>query len=232
MEAMLDAGLEAVCVSSGSARAGNLGAEWTLSLGVCPATVVVGLPVIPRFGLDSPENNILLAAYLNQPIILVGHHWDLANGTEILSSAARAINGLGDVTWSDMTTLCRNNYRHRVRGHVMHLQTFSRVTTLTVPDGISELELEAPWPAPDRNGVECRGCDQAAQDPVAAARSGWRFAVTPGSKLDLVVRGTHGDGSEPLRALPRTPLGTIFRKVLVEVRDRTMPYLPRDWVKR
>jgi hypothetical protein len=232
MAAMMEAGFEAVCVSHGSVRAGNPGADWTVSLGAFPAMMVAGLPVIPRFGLDyKPENEIWLAAYLNQPIIAVGHHWDLADGTDILASAARFINGLGEVAWSNMTAITRNNYRFRVQGHVMRVQTFSRITTLNVPEGVSELELEAPWLDPARECVECRCSANAARQASAAVQSAFRFCVPPGSNVDLLVRRTSRNGERP-PALPRTPLRAIARRVLVELRDRGMPYLPRRWVKR
>jgi hypothetical protein len=232
MAAMVEAGFEAVCVSHGSVRAGNPGADWTVSLGAFPAMTVAGLPVIPRFGLDhKPENKIWLAAYLNQPIIAVGHHWDLADGTDILALAARFINDLGEVAWGDMTAITRNNYRFRVQGHLLRVQTFSRITTLNVPEAVSEVQLEAPWLDPARESIECRRSGDAASQPLQAAQSGLRFSVTPRSSVDLAVVRTRGNG-EQSHALPRTPLGTIARKVLVELRDRGLPWLPRGRVRR
>jgi hypothetical protein len=231
MAAMAEAGLEAVCVSHGSVWTANPGAAWTISLGALPAMVVAGLPIIPRFGLTKSENNILLAAYLNQPIIPVGHHWDLADGTDVLSSAARLINGLGNVAWSDLTAIARNNYRFRLRSQVMQVQTWSRTTTLTVPEGVSELELEAPWLDSERECIECRHSGSVGPKPSAAAQSDLPFQVIPGSSAELAVRRSSRNGDQPY-ALARTPLGTVARKVLAEARDRAMPYLPRRWVKR
>jgi hypothetical protein len=233
MEAMVATGFEAVCVSHGSVWTGNPGVAWTVSLGAFPALVVAGLPVIPRFGLDfKPENHVLLAAYLNQPIIPVGHHWDLADGTDILSSAARFINGLGNVIWGDMTAIARNNYRYRIEGRAMRIQTLSRITAVSVPEGVSEIELEAPWVDPVRESIECRGSGRGAQPPPQAGPSaGLRFFVTPGRSVDLVVVRTPGN-REQSPALPETPRRVIARKMLVELRDRSMPYLPRRWINR
>ena len=233
MAAMTDAGFEAACISHGSARAGSPGADWTVSLGVQPISVVAGLPVIPRFRLDrKPENHVLLAAYLNQPVIPVGHHWDLADGTDILSSAARFINGLGKVTWSNMSAIARSNYRFRVRGQVMRVQTFSRVMAVNVPERVSELELEAPWVDPTREHLECSGSGRGAQPPPQGQPStGFQLCVTPGSRADIVVVPAHANGEQPI-PLPGTPWRAVARKLLVELRDRSMPYLPRNWARR
>jgi hypothetical protein len=233
MAAMMGAGFEAVCVSHGSVWTGNPGVEWTVSLGTQPAMVIAGLPVIPRFGLDrKPENKVLLAAYLNQPIVPVGHHWDLADGTDILSSAARCINSLGQVAWSTLTAITRSNYRFKVEGRVMRIQTFSRITTVNVPEGVFELELEAPWLDPARERIECRSSSDVSQAPFQGVPSnGLRFGVVPGSRVELVTLRTP-DHVEETNGLPRTPVGVIARRVLVEMRDRSMPYLPRRWAKR
>ncbi|HEY6260521.1 MAG TPA: hypothetical protein VIW47_02930, partial [Nitrospiraceae bacterium] len=198
MAAMTTVGLEAVCVSHGSVWTGNPGADWAVALGSLPATLIAGLLVIPRFRLDrNPENNILLAAYLNQPIIPVGHHWDLADGTDILSSAADFINGLAQVSWNDMSSIARSNYRCRVQGHVMRIQTFSRITAVNVPEGVSELELEASWMDPGREHVEYRSSGNGDRSPIQALPSGlFRLCVTPGSRVELVVTRTHANGEQ------------------------------------
>ena len=48
--------------------------------------MVAGLPVISRFRISREcQNAILLAAYLDQPIIPVGHHQDVAGGLDLLT---------------------------------------------------------------------------------------------------------------------------------------------------
>ena len=233
MEAMVTTGFEAVCVSNGSVWTGNPGAEWTVSLGAFPAVVIRGLPVIPRFGLDrNPNNKILLATYLNQPVIPVGHHWDLADGPDILSSAASIINSLGSVTWTNLTAITRRNYRFRVQDSLMRVQTFSRIITVNVPEDVSELELEAPWLDPVGELIECRSSSNASHMPFRAAPStGLRFSVTPGSCVDLEVIRTSNRVEQAL-AISKTPISIITRRLLVELRDRSMPCVPRSWIRR
>ncbi len=213
MAAMMDAGFEAVCVSNGSVWTGNTGAAWTVSLGAFPALVVAGLPVIPRLGLDhNLENNVLLAAYLNQAIIPVGHHWDLADGTGILSATAALINRLGNVAWSNMAAITKTNYRFRVNGHRMYVQTFSRTTTVNVPEGVCELEIEAPWLDFARESIECRISSQAtgliANGSGLSHPTADRFCVIPGHTVDLVAVKTPAKGEQPY-ALPKTPFRVV-----------------------
>ena len=228
MAAMMRAGLEAVCVSHGSVWTGNMGAGWTIALGANPAMIVEGLPVIPRFGLDRKmENSILLAAYLNQPIVSVGHHWDLADGLDILSSAAHFINGIGSVIWSDMAAIARSNYCFHIRGCVMRVRMFSRVMSINVPTGVSELQLEATWLDPLEETIECQGCERIAP-PCASGNltAGLRIFVTPGSCVEVAVNRTT-NRSGPLVSLPRTRVSVVTRKILVELRDRCMPLIRR-----
>ena len=78
---------------------------------------------MPRWRLaNNAKNTILLAAYLQQPIILVGHHGDLKDGVGLLDELADFINGLGKVDWLDMAAMAQINYRWRLEGGVLRVQ--------------------------------------------------------------------------------------------------------------
>lgn len=226
MSAMVGAGFEAVCVSHGSVWTGNPGAKWATSLGALPAMVISGLPVIPRFGLDrKSENQILLAIYLNQPIIPVGHHWDLAEGTDILSSIAEFINGSGEVHWSDMTMIARSNYRYKIEGQVMRVHPFSRLIRLTVPENVTELVMESTWWDPALDRIDARKSGDSEALPLIANATGSTVQVTTRAVVELAT--VRQLSAEVRRNPPKTPVRVIGRKMLVELRDRTMPFLPR-----
>jgi hypothetical protein len=233
MEAMAGAGFEAACISNGSVWTGNPGVEWTMSLGTQPATIVAGLPVIPRFGLDQRMQNLaLLAVYLNQPIIPVGHHWDLAKGTDILTSAAEFINGLGDVNWCNLTTIARNNYRFKIDGSLLRVQTFARITTVKIPEGISELQLEPSWLDQQQITVEYEDTGKAAEKSSPEVLSSpVRYRIRAGSNIKISAMPPQKGDEEP-EVFPRTPLSSIARRLLSEIRDRSMPYLPESLVRR
>ena len=54
-----------------------------------------GLPSIPRTLLGD-RDDLPFRAYLDQPIVLEGHHTDLADGLDLLQEAAGDVNGLGE----------------------------------------------------------------------------------------------------------------------------------------
>jgi hypothetical protein len=69
--------------------------------------VAGGLPVLLRAEFDHPRGDLALRAFLNQPLILYGHHDLLAKGPDALEQAAAQINRLGDVRWCSLGTIAR-----------------------------------------------------------------------------------------------------------------------------
>ena len=49
-----------------------------------------GFPVVPRRGFRRPLDDVVLRAYLNQPLLLFGHQNDVADGLGFLERAAFA----------------------------------------------------------------------------------------------------------------------------------------------
>jgi hypothetical protein len=154
-------GFEAACISHGSLRAHNRGRLWTKTLGYLPSEWIQGCPVLPRWGMAGDTTNIiLLAAFLGQPIILRGHHQDLKNGIELLNELASFINGLGSVSWSNMTRLCRTNYQWRMDGNTCRVKPLGRTIVFRVPvqstrliiEG-SESEFQTGWQISVGNGT-------------------------------------------------------------------------------
>jgi len=69
-----------------------------------PVDVVAGgLPVLLRASfLRHPREDLVLRAFLGQPLILYGHHDLLAGGPDALAQAAAEIDRLGDVRWRSL----------------------------------------------------------------------------------------------------------------------------------
>jgi hypothetical protein len=67
-----------------------------------PEIVVGGLPLLLRAGFNIPREDLVLRAFLGQPLILYGHHDLLEHGPEVCSQAAQAINALGEVRWGPL----------------------------------------------------------------------------------------------------------------------------------
>jgi hypothetical protein len=69
--------------------------------------VAGGLPVLLRTGFNAPREDLVLRAFLGQPLILYGHHDLLADGLDVLADATAAIDALGDVRWGSLATIAR-----------------------------------------------------------------------------------------------------------------------------
>jgi hypothetical protein len=145
LEEMPKHGFESATISHGSLRAYNRDKPWTRSLGYLPSELIHGCPVLPRWGLaGNTENTILLAAFLKQPIILMGHHQDLRNGLDFLAQHARFINALGAVVWSNMTDLSRANYQWRVECDTLRLRPLGLSVMLQLSKETRYLVIENP----------------------------------------------------------------------------------------
>jgi hypothetical protein len=195
--------------------------------------MISGFPVIPRFRLEAQrEGSIWLAMYLDQPLILVGHHWDLAEGTDLLAKTAKIINGLGDVVWADLATIARRNYRHRIESNRLRIQPFCRILHVDVPEGVTEIEIEAAWQEDSSaRFVRClHGEGLISKLKIDAEDNGTTINVIPGSRINLELTGVRSAPSA--QTPPRTPLYAIVRRILVEMRDRSMPYHTRNGIKR
>ena len=60
-----------------------------------------GLPVIRRESLSVSREDLILRAFLGQPLVLYGHHDDLSEGPDLLREiVAEEIDRLGDVRWT------------------------------------------------------------------------------------------------------------------------------------
>jgi len=231
MRALARAGFEAACISHGSVEAANPACEWTAGMGAEPTMVLRGLPVIPRFRLGRfTETQVLVSAYLGQPIVGVGHHGDLRGGLRCLIETAQAVKSLGDVAWSDMATVAAGTYRWRIEREALHVTSFSRRFRLQVPEGINALavRLAGDWGS-DTTVAGRRvpsGCDL---EGGATGASVWTFAVPESGLLEVVT--FPDDGADATGAAdPATPVHALIRRGLTEARDRLMPWAPR-WKK-
>jgi hypothetical protein len=74
-----------------------------------PADVVAGgLPVLLRADFTlHPREDLVLRAFLGQPLILYGHHELLRHGPAPFADAAAAIGALGEVRWHSLAQIAR-----------------------------------------------------------------------------------------------------------------------------
>jgi hypothetical protein len=206
--------------------------EWPLA-GWQPAQLHAGgFPVLSRYILAETPDDLVLRAYLRQPLIVYGH---LRVGLDLLATFARTINGLGDVAWMSLEAIARSNVAVRQEGSTVRIVAFSSRFRLELPEGSRELVVELP-PAygvdaaqPPR--VTYRDAEGRPAREVTLAADGGRllskpFAVSPGS-VELAVLPAQRLDPYAVPAPRRTPW-PVLRRVLTEGRDRIVPFLSEE----
>jgi hypothetical protein len=189
-----------------------------------PAELVVGgFPVICRHSLNSPKDSILLRSFLHHPIVLCGHHTDVAEGLGIFREWADFINGLDQVRWMSLEDVGRTNYAHRLRGTVMEIRPYSRRISIRIPPGIKQLSFQIP-PVHGELSPRSPLLQYSVDGREISADLAEPIDVTGGKEIEVAF--VHPDAIEP-NAVP-APIPTpwpILRKFLVESRDRLLPRL-------
>lgn len=210
--ALAAVGFDALCAEhplpwSAHVPSGDLLAAWR------PADFVGGCPVIPRQPLDSIPASIALRAFLDQPVVIYGHHRDLADGYERLEELAALVNGFGDVRWGSMGEITRSNAEVQIDGPRAIVRPLARVLRIEVPLGVGEMTVESPADllAPDAlHGFSL---------PDGRMRAfGEPAPVRPGS-LAVRLRGATDVDPEHVSAPPWRPWPKL-RRAAVEARDR------------
>jgi hypothetical protein len=184
--------------------------------GWTPASFVDGCAVLQRLPLSLDPTGIALRAFLGHPLILYGHHADLADGLAPLASAAATVNGLGDVTWFSVGEIARSNYELRADGDGVRVRPWS-----------GRLELQ-------------RSCDEptlAVDEPAGGGFSAWSTSGLDGAcehhrhafgerttswatsiRLHSAWATDPATVPSPARSLP-----AVGRRRLSESRDRLVP---------
>lgn len=215
MRAMVRIGFESICYSWRSRKTAVSG--WEVG------DFVAGLPLIPRVPLVDSDAEVVFLAFLGQPVVLYGHHTDLASGLGVLSEAARAMTSMGDVRWISLGDICRSNFETMEAGTTQRIRLFSRRVIVMPSEGIEELSVEVPA-THDEASVETVVFRERDHVPVAQSLTD-RVAHFPVSgtgpvEVSLVA-------SEPIDAneVPNPPWRPwpLLRRTLSEARDRLHP---------
>lgn len=221
MECMSHLGFEAACISTGSLLGSNPDANWRAELGVRPAEFVGTLPVIPRFRLASnSRNHILMAALLHRPIIMVGHHGDVAPGWELLGELAAFVNSLGEVTWTNLAAISRTNFAFRQSGRHIAVNAFANRFSIPIGNGIDQLRVRRPGICPSR--ITATGSD-GATIAFAPQESGDACQLRGGESYEILLHDRRVVDFHQVPP-PRMRVWPLLRRTLVEVRDRVQPH--------
>jgi hypothetical protein len=211
---MVGCGFESACISHGSLRAHNRARAWTKTLGYSPAEQIEGCPVLPRWAfVGTTENTILLAVFLDQAVVLRGHHQDLKEGVELLDAFARTINGLGKVNWTNMSEISQQSCSSLLEGTTLRLRPWSSKITLASWPEATELLVD------DETSIGAGKWRITGLKGGAAHefRSGERFSLPNTDRKSLVIERvvtTENEGKT------RVPVTAFVRRLLTEGRDR------------
>ena len=227
MDAMLRLGFEAVSTCWAFPQPpGRPPKGWPLAGFELSQMLVGGLPVIQRWPLvDHSPQELVLRAFLRQPLVVFAHHQDLGD-LDRLDEAAAAIDALGEVTWTSPGRIARTNVLTRREGSTLRVRAHSRRFELDVEPGVAEVVVELPpthgKPRFQRFTLDGHSCELTAtaagwrSEPILVAPGRIEAAFTPRDKLQL----------EGIPAY-RPALTPILRRIATETRDRGLPVARR-----
>ncbi len=218
--AMFRLGVEGVCLNRAYPWRDELAAPGELSEWGPAELVAGGMPMLLRSPLVDGRDDLAFRALLGQPLILYGHHWDFAEGLDILAEAAKDINALGEVRWGPLGPIARSNYATRRVGETLYIRMYARGIELEVPAGVGELRVLAQEPLGGAGWRRVSGGE---------ATAGMTFAAGEGASEPLAVDSA---GRIAVALIPDRPLNSsevpapgrrpwsVVRRLLVEGRDR------------
>jgi hypothetical protein len=184
---------------------------------------VGGLPLIPRYPFTYARDEVVLRAYLDQPLVLYGHHEDVAGGLDVLAEAAELVNGLGSVRWCSAEDIARSNFLTRRSDEMLHVRPLARRIDVEVPGGVARLAVELPKLENAHEEFELVVGDQRVVTSPAEGSSTFEFAVAPG-RAPVELRPLRRVDPDVVKAA-RTKPWPIVRRALTEGRDRLMPFV-------
>jgi hypothetical protein len=226
MAALPRLGYEAACISRPYPWLDGPPPGRTLAGWEPGALVATGTPVVPRIPIERASEQLPLRAFLDQPLVVYGHHDDLAGGLDPFASLAGTINGFGPVRWERLAGICRSNFATRVEAGVLSVRAWSRRLEVEVPAGVDAVGVELPGPdePPEWRHVTVGGERRELRehgsvwraDPVPVAPGRVEIYVPDPAPVDPAAAPGRRTGAWPLA-----------RRALVEARDRLGPVLSR-----
>jgi len=183
-----------------------------------PADTSAPQPVLPRIPISTTHQILPLRAFLGQPIIVYGHHWDLADQPDVLHRWAADVARLGDVVWASVGSISRRMYSWRTDGETVLIRPHTRVVDVDLPEAARRVAVEAP-PGP---GYELVEAVSSGSGVTTKKRSEAEFSLGGGGSVTirLVPEGV----IDPRRVPAPTPRPwPVIRRALTEARDRSQP---------
>lgn len=224
--ALLQVGFEAASISRWSLMHYNPTYEWRPTVSLNIAEFLGGaFPIIPRFKLaEEREVDIYLAALLEKPIIMVGHHDDLRGGLDILKKFADRINSVGEVKWVDMKSMARSNFCTHENRDELHIKMYSRRINVQIPAHVKNIFVQRAWLKSDETET-LQWNDETGLQTNNSYR-GEAIPTKPNAEIEIASVFAGAIDPATVRS-PRTSFWAAARRGFCEVRDRSKPTLNR-----
>lgn len=184
-----------------------------------PAEFVEGVPVLLRHPIAgrSPAE-LTLRAFLDQPLILYGHHEDALGGPAALLEVVEEVNRIAPARWCSLSELAATSFETRRSGSRLAIRPLTRKARIEIPAGSEELTVELPRNLdPEHQVLTIGGARADVGEPVA---------VDPGTSVELTL--VPGDAIDAGTVdLPRRRPLAVARRLASEGRDRLRPLARR-----
>jgi len=184
-----------------------------------PAEFVHGCAVIARIPLCSSLASIALRAFLDHPLVIYGHHEDVAGGFEPLAEAAALVNGLGPVKWCSVGEIARGNYSRCLQGERLVVRPHARRVRVEPIAGARTLCIEAPV---SNEAAGLRGWS-VGSGPIRAFEEDVPIGIT--SPIEIRLHGSRDVDPERVAAPSWRPWPRV-RRAATEARDRALALRP------
>lgn len=218
-EALLPTGFEALCVSRTHPWCEVEPTDDAL-LGSRSVHLVGGeFPLLLRHHIRSDRDELLFRAFFGQPLIVYGHHNDLAEGPSILAETAAFIRDLGPVKWLSLDRIARSRFSLRHDGSCLVVRPQTRVVDVAVSPGFEAIS------------VELQDGDPSGAVVVTSSRESFTgpgpHPIVDGKATISIRHPSSVEASTADTLKPSSPWPMV-RRALTEARDRLAPiHMPR-----
>jgi len=171
-------------------------------------------PLILRHHIRSDRDELLFRAFLGQPLIVYGHHDDLAEGPSILAETADFVRDLGPVRWLSLDRIARSRVSVRHVGSRLVVRPQTRVVEVEVNPGIEAISVELQHGDPSGD-VVVTGSQESFTGPGP-------HPVVAG-KVTISIRHPSSVGASTAGMLRPSSPWPMVRRALTEARDRLAP---------
>ena len=224
MRALLRVGFEALALEPLlSYRGGSSGRDEALA-GWEPAQFVAGgLPAVPRYPFGTDRDDLVLAAFLNLPLVLYGHHMAVAGGLDGIATIASRVRDLGAASWLSLADIARSNYVSRVLGSTLHVRLYSRLVSISIPPGVEQVLVELPPVSAPAEELEVSCGDVSASLTPRAEEAS--CAILPVRSAGPALIEVSSAARRDPQDVPPPParLWPLLRRAATEARDRASP---------